>query len=166
METRRAQCYPDEELLLGTPYEGWKVTRKSVARSVALALGLSLREAWLKNPHDELPPSMKATRSLAVLNNRQKSRKSGIELSYRSQFCETTLIEGPDEYHTHQKCFAVGETRGSLLNAARRTVAPKKGWRSKFVLNSDSSLSEDNFAGIQHSPAAAVFIAARRDEVT
>ena len=49
MEVRRAQGFPDHEVLIGSPAEQWKITGNSVDRSVALALGLSLRTAWLAN---------------------------------------------------------------------------------------------------------------------
>ena len=49
MEVRRAQGYPDREVLIGTPANQWKVVGNGVARGVALALGLSLRSAWLGN---------------------------------------------------------------------------------------------------------------------
>lgn len=49
MEVRRAQGYPDEEVLVGRPANQWKIVGNSVARQVALALGVSLREACLVN---------------------------------------------------------------------------------------------------------------------
>lgn len=48
-EARRAQGYPDREVLIGAPTEQWKIVGNSVARPVALALGVSLRTAWLAN---------------------------------------------------------------------------------------------------------------------
>jgi DNA (cytosine-5)-methyltransferase 1 len=53
LEARRAQSFPDHEVLLGRPPDQWKIVGNSVARTVSLALGLSLREAWLKNAFDE-----------------------------------------------------------------------------------------------------------------
>ncbi|KAI9837405.1 MAG: DNA methyltransferase Dim-2 [Thelocarpon superellum] len=52
MEQRRAQGYPDHEVLIGNPSDQWKIVGNSVARTVALALGLSLREAWLARPDE------------------------------------------------------------------------------------------------------------------
>ena len=49
MEVRRAQGFPDYEVLVGHPAEQWKIVGNSVARQVALVLGLSLRSAWLAN---------------------------------------------------------------------------------------------------------------------
>lgn len=49
MEVRRAQGFPDEEVILGTPSSQWKIVGNSVARPVAFALGMELRSAWLKN---------------------------------------------------------------------------------------------------------------------
>lgn len=49
MEARRAQGFPDEEVLIGSPANQWKIIGNSVARQVALVLGMSLRAAWLAN---------------------------------------------------------------------------------------------------------------------
>ncbi|KAK2808794.1 hypothetical protein FQN50_004467 [Emmonsiellopsis sp. PD_5] len=49
MEARRAQGFPDDEVLVGIPSQQWKVVGNSVARQVALALGLVVREACLRN---------------------------------------------------------------------------------------------------------------------
>ncbi|KAL8909271.1 MAG: hypothetical protein Q9207_000281 [Kuettlingeria erythrocarpa] len=49
MEARRAQGYPDDEVIIGTPAMQWKIVGNSVTRQVAIALGLSVREAWLAN---------------------------------------------------------------------------------------------------------------------
>jgi len=52
MEVRRAQGFPDNEVIVGTPAMQWKIVGNSVARPVALALGLALRQAWLSNGED------------------------------------------------------------------------------------------------------------------
>ncbi|KAI9822139.1 MAG: DNA methyltransferase Dim-2 [Thelocarpon impressellum] len=57
MEVRRAQGFPDHEVLVGHPRVQWKIVGNSVARTVALALGLSLREAWLAQAPPELDPA-------------------------------------------------------------------------------------------------------------
>ncbi|GAM85739.1 hypothetical protein ANO11243_037470 [Dothideomycetidae sp. 11243] len=46
MEARRAQGYPDDEVILGSPDQQWKIIGNSVHRNVAFALGNSLRESW------------------------------------------------------------------------------------------------------------------------
>lgn len=60
MEARRAQSFPDHEVLVGRTAAQWKLVGNSVARSVALALGMSLREAWLGNE-----PSVRAEEAWA-----------------------------------------------------------------------------------------------------
>ncbi|KAK5661753.1 hypothetical protein OQA88_9854 [Cercophora sp. LCS_1] len=47
MEVRRAQGFLDHEVLLGTVMDQWRLVGNSVARPMALALGLKFREAWL-----------------------------------------------------------------------------------------------------------------------
>jgi DNA (cytosine-5)-methyltransferase 1 len=57
MEARRAQGFPDHEVLVGSAPDKWKVIGNSVPRTVSLALGLSLRNAWLKysSGHESKP---------------------------------------------------------------------------------------------------------------
>ncbi|KAL8915532.1 MAG: hypothetical protein Q9171_000097 [Xanthocarpia ochracea] len=60
MEARRAQGYPDDEVIIGNPSMQWKILGNSVARQVATALGICLREAWLANSmKDKAPPEAK-----------------------------------------------------------------------------------------------------------
>ncbi|CAN8105157.1 unnamed protein product [Discula destructiva] len=53
MEIRRAQGVPDGEVLLGGPREQWALVGNAVARGISMALGLSLREAWLGTLYEE-----------------------------------------------------------------------------------------------------------------
>ena len=60
MEARRAQGYPDDEVIVGNPSMQWKILGNSVARQVATALGICLRKAWLANEmKDKAPPEAK-----------------------------------------------------------------------------------------------------------
>ena len=47
MEARRAQGIPDDEVLIGLPSAQYRMVGNGVARGNALALGMSIREAWL-----------------------------------------------------------------------------------------------------------------------
>lgn len=49
LEVRRAQGFPDEEVIVGSPRAQWKIVGNSVARQVALALGMVLRTASIQN---------------------------------------------------------------------------------------------------------------------
>lgn len=54
MELRRAQSFPDDEVLIGTRKEQIKIIGNSVDRTVSMALGISLRNAWFGcEPEDE-----------------------------------------------------------------------------------------------------------------
>lgn len=57
-EAQIAQGFLDGEVLVGKNKDWWKILGNSVCRNVALALGLSLREAWLSSD-DLLPPPVK-----------------------------------------------------------------------------------------------------------
>lgn len=50
MEARRAQGYPDHEVIVGTPTDRMKIVGNSVDRKVALTLGLAMRDSWLRSP--------------------------------------------------------------------------------------------------------------------
>ncbi|KAI1489245.1 hypothetical protein F5X96DRAFT_24289 [Biscogniauxia mediterranea] len=53
LEVRRAQGFPDHEVLLGKPSKQYRIVGNSVARQVALALGLAIREAWFGTTLDD-----------------------------------------------------------------------------------------------------------------
>ncbi|KAL7911001.1 S-adenosyl-L-methionine-dependent methyltransferase [Trichoderma velutinum] len=57
MEARRAQGFRDEDVLLGDPLNQYRIVGNSVARQVAVALGVTFREAWVT--------SLKRNRELA-----------------------------------------------------------------------------------------------------
>ncbi|KAI0098165.1 S-adenosyl-L-methionine-dependent methyltransferase [Nemania sp. FL0031] len=47
LEARRAQGFPDSEVIVGTRANQYRVIGNSVSRHVALVLGLAIREAWM-----------------------------------------------------------------------------------------------------------------------
>jgi DNA (cytosine-5)-methyltransferase 1 len=53
LEARRAQGFPDDEVLTGLQAKQWRIIGNSVARTVSLALGLSIGEACRKNLLEE-----------------------------------------------------------------------------------------------------------------
>ncbi|KAK3076939.1 hypothetical protein LTS18_011596, partial [Coniosporium uncinatum] len=61
MEARRAQGFPDSEVIVGNPYVQWHIIGNSVARGMALGLGMSLREAWLTNGRAKLASTINAS---------------------------------------------------------------------------------------------------------
>jgi DNA (cytosine-5)-methyltransferase 1 len=48
LEARRAQSFPDDEVLVGGGPTQWRIIGNSVARTVSLALGMSIAEVWVK----------------------------------------------------------------------------------------------------------------------
>ncbi|MCJ1391954.1 DNA methyltransferase Dim-2 [Xylographa bjoerkii] len=52
LEVRRAQGFPDHEVIVGLPSSQFKIVGNSVPRTMALVLGMSLRNAWLANTPD------------------------------------------------------------------------------------------------------------------
>ncbi|KAK4069670.1 uncharacterized protein Triagg1_6800 [Trichoderma aggressivum f. europaeum] len=66
MEARRAQGFRDEEVLLGDPTNQYRIVGNSVARQVAVALGVKFREAWVT--------SLKRNRELERASSRGAGR--------------------------------------------------------------------------------------------
>lgn len=54
-EARRAQGFDENDVITGSTSEQWKIVGNSVSRSVALALGVALQQAWLANPLGPAP---------------------------------------------------------------------------------------------------------------
>ena len=77
MEVRRAQCFPDHEVLLGPVADQWKLVGNSVARPIALALGLKFREACLGSLYEdsEQPPGAVENLSFGGVATLQKHTK-------------------------------------------------------------------------------------------
>jgi len=68
MEVRRAQSFPDHEVLVGNPDRQWKVVGNSVARTVAVAFGMSLRQAWLEDESQVAPRTPRMTTPITNAN--------------------------------------------------------------------------------------------------
>lgn len=67
-EARRAQGFPDDEVLIGSTTDQWKIIGNSVARQVALALGMTLRDACLENERKkDIKIAIKATSDAGLL---------------------------------------------------------------------------------------------------
>ncbi|TGO20845.1 hypothetical protein BPAE_0261g00010 [Botrytis paeoniae] len=74
MELRRAQSFPDDEVIIGRRGEQIKIIGNSVDRTVSMALGISLRNAWLEcSPEVDMPTRI--VRSQASVAARERSLK-------------------------------------------------------------------------------------------
>ena len=69
METKRAQGFLDQDVVIGTPADQIKIIGNSVERNVALMLGLSLRESWASSNwrKDQLIPASRSSPPLLVV---------------------------------------------------------------------------------------------------
>ncbi|KAE9369421.1 hypothetical protein N431DRAFT_469332 [Stipitochalara longipes BDJ] len=160
MEARRAQGFPDDEVLLGTPVEGWKLMGNSVARTVALALGLSLREAWLKNDPEEASPLVKASISLPIVNRR---KQSGIEIVIPVASWHSKNGLEPIEGFASKVSLAVNDELApdSLVKTIRRPVAPNKARRTKSAPDLEPVMGKESASSVNWLPLSSY--TARRD---
>lgn len=58
LEYRRAQSFPGNDVLVGSRAQCLKLIGNSVARTVAVSLGIKLREAWLKTAQEAIVVSI------------------------------------------------------------------------------------------------------------
>ncbi|KAI9885267.1 MAG: hypothetical protein M1823_002936 [Watsoniomyces obsoletus] len=92
MEARRAQSFPDQDVLVGHPAVQWKIVGNSVARTVALALGMSLREAWFD--HSEGGTERGQVSTNVTVNTREAIEKRvSIHQSGQTRVVEVTQVE-------------------------------------------------------------------------
>ena len=69
LEVRRAQGFPDAEVLIGNGQQRMRIVGNAVDRHVALALGMSLRQAWLASGIAKRNVSSSAHGSFIALSN-------------------------------------------------------------------------------------------------
>ncbi|KAI0116224.1 S-adenosyl-L-methionine-dependent methyltransferase [Hypoxylon sp. NC0597] len=95
LEVRRTQGFPDHELLLGSKSNQWHMVGNSVARPVALALGLAVREAWFGTLFDEphLPQTgLAKTEVDSVSENKSTSSFGRIAISHNIEEMKQVTI--------------------------------------------------------------------------
>ncbi|KAI0999232.1 hypothetical protein K3495_g8964 [Podosphaera aphanis] len=136
MEGRRAQGFPDDEVLLGNRREAWKLLGNSVARNVAVSLGLSLREAWLKcnlKKHPDPPPDrVLQENSISDMLGAGKSNVDGVS---RRNHQVTKLASLRREVHKNHDAVPMEPSvicsSGSHPARSHRRVAPNKARRTR-----------------------------------
>ena len=139
MEVRRAQGFPDHEVLIGSPSEQWKIIGNSVDRSVALALGLSLRTAWLANAAKETVNARHVnitTRAIdePLLDQSTKTLRSGI-------------IEGEAAGSIWQSTDTLHSSKSSMITIRATSIATSTSTAGKPF---EESISEETASESHH----------------
>ena len=136
MEGRRIQNVPEHEVFLGSPNEVWKILGNSVNRNVSLALGLSLRNAWLANESAIYrPPVLSETAALEL------GKSWGISLPSRSQMATRSK--------TTRRSTGRGVRANSILLSPPQTVDSSDDenglaeWTCNFIMSLDLTPSVD-----------------------
>lgn len=97
MEARRAQGFPDEEIIIGRPADQWKIIGNSVARQVALALGMQIRVALLANSSKLINRTRNATPP--PIHNGIPRQGQAIERpELETTASETSAFEAPNQH--------------------------------------------------------------------
>ncbi|KAG9246190.1 S-adenosyl-L-methionine-dependent methyltransferase [Calycina marina] len=134
MESRRAQGFPDTDVLVGGLSERLKIVGNSVDRSVALSLGLAVRNAWMKTFSTNGNQARKLDTSPPVLNTGSsvKARDAAarsLPIISRNGFVNLTEILDQDECPV-ERTFSQTLKRSSSMVAdaditATRTKTPR-----------------------------------------
>ncbi|KAI5304750.1 DNA methyltransferase Dim-2 [Ascosphaera pollenicola] len=139
-EARRAQGYPDHEVLIGNPKQQWKIVGNSVARQVALVLGLKIREACEKDEargvKSTLPVEAPIAPILAPLHCRRSL--SSVIPNRASNF--SIIIENPGRAQPSNDC----DVRSSSTPKLQKSLEHSSERPSTTTLT-DRSLSSTNF---------------------
>ena len=139
MEARRAQGYPDDEIIIGKPAMQWKIVGNSVTRQVAIALGMKLREAWLSN----------------VSSGNERQKKSLPAEAYAIEEAEAGQLEQVDPTAKVKGGViqaSVGESKPMQFLEAHQTTTTK--WHSdscKQAKNQQSDEEEDLAPALKRS---------------
>lgn len=159
MEVRRAQGFLDEEVLVGGLHDQWKLVGNSVARQMALALGLKFREAWLGSLCDDVAvekrgPREAVTSSLAHSQN----RSIGVDVSGSTPAWDSPSLSEDDERVEGREVKAAtgGVLDDKPLKQAITTVFRKR--RLSVVITEVRANVKRVYGGSRASPETAVAI--------
>lgn len=102
LEVRRAQGFPDHEVIVGPPSAQWKIVGNSVARTVALVLGMSLRHAWLANALNQPANSKELLEHPPVLSTSADPESSRVtrKRHEENRLSNVVIESSPDEPST------------------------------------------------------------------
>ncbi|CAK7231843.1 hypothetical protein SEUCBS140593_008061 [Sporothrix eucalyptigena] len=161
LEVRRAQGLPDDDVLLGGGKVGqWKMVGNAVARQIALALGLSLREAWLgtlcedRRPTtalDETPLTTTATATLVTTPTLSTATTTSTtaDVSYDNMPFKKNRIFQTSVYKSASTSFpvpdppiVVDESANDSINGTNNYKTLKRSRWSSQVLTDDVTLAK------------------------
>ncbi|KAF8866246.1 hypothetical protein BDZ45DRAFT_668084 [Acephala macrosclerotiorum] len=134
MEAKRAQGFPDDEVLLGDAKDGWKILGNSVARGVALVIGLALREAWLKNPQNARDVPVTSSLDIPVAKPVSPTIREGRKVSPTKARRSKYVPDTDDEESAPSRADLTSRTLSAEVSdsedSRRQLVAPGKARRS------------------------------------
>ncbi|KAH6677212.1 hypothetical protein B0J14DRAFT_635947 [Halenospora varia] len=147
-EAQRAQSYPDGEVLVGLVADQWKILGNSVARTVSMALGLKLREAWLANPTET------DTTQNTVVNEAQPKvpRKPKEEIGNSVSTTNRTVIVISDSDDDEEDLLATNSSKYQVNRRQTFTVSKpaNRPPRASEVLNQALHISKTK--NVQSAP--------------
>jgi DNA (cytosine-5)-methyltransferase 1 len=117
LEARRAQGFLDHEVLVGNPPAQYELVGNSVARPMALALGLQFREAWLASLYeDRVPVSLAAEKVDAGL--------AEIPIAVQDEDRQEQQVEAEAGWDDDGDSLFVGDGSPSVANGVRISDTP------------------------------------------
>lgn len=149
LEFRRAQSFPDSDILVGSKAQCMKLIGNSVARTVAISLGLVLREAWLKNDEatrttEKAPNHVGTKRTLISRPAMSISPQSQPAYSSTAE-CLTRPINQPSDQTTSQ-----ATARINILKRRSEVLQDPQAFREKLMKS--PRLTQPNAANRDPAP--------------
>ncbi|KAK0713121.1 hypothetical protein B0T26DRAFT_648766, partial [Lasiosphaeria miniovina] len=133
MEVRRAQGFLDHEVLIGNTTEQWRQVGNSVARQMAVAIGLQFREAWLGSLYDGAG-SRNVDKAPAGLTGHSPETKLGHGACYGAECTSSSGSPSPSESGTGARCETTPAT--TMSDSTEACATPKVvGGRRKRLLS-------------------------------
>ncbi|RFU30843.1 hypothetical protein B7463_g5480, partial [Scytalidium lignicola] len=136
-EARRAQGFPDDEVLVGKPAQKMELIGNAVARQVALALGLATRFAYLHDASDSSESVVDSSSIVETMDNVSISSPEASQMEAVSTI--NSVLAGNKRRRGQEEIASADDVQG--LKKARHSVSSMQ---SEVIipLNSDERLSE------------------------
>ncbi|KAL9043710.1 MAG: hypothetical protein Q9214_003113 [Letrouitia sp. 1 TL-2023] len=136
MEARRAQGFPDHEVIVGSPAMQWKIIGNSVSRQVATAWGMSVRAAWFGGDAMRQVQNCSNTSYLELGNEGQGKDKCNHKVE---GIVKNEVKDGDEDDDEDELAKAVTAYNSRVMASARIINQPINSRTSNSVMNTGLS---------------------------
>ncbi|KAF4456509.1 DNA (cytosine-5-)-methyltransferase [Fusarium austroafricanum] len=157
MEARRAQGFRDHEVLLGGPSDQYTIIGNSVAREVAVSLGVVFREAWVQSLADERHVQGGAFPTTTTTVSSVAPARMGVEVS---PSINVEKLETPCSLKTQRK------SRFTRTLSSSRSTTPTSTTSKRHSTVVEGRVSKSHKSDKNDSPSRATSTASSRNRLS